>query len=144
MSSVFNTSPYLHIKVVPTESSARLVRIRTVDTAAIAASASPRNPSVAIASRSPGSRILLVACLKILFGTSSLAMPQPSSVIRIKDVPPSFISTVTHFAPASAQFSNISLIADAGRSTTSPAAIKFAVCLSSTLITPIYAAPLFM
>ena len=136
-SSVEITSPKRHTNTVPISSSGRLVKIRTELTAAMAASASPRKPSVPMASKSLPVFILLVAWRRMAFGTSSRAMPQPLSVMRTNDVPPSLISTVTALAPASAQFSSISLTADAGRSTTSPAAMRLAVCLSSTLMIPI-------
>ena len=50
-------------------------------------------------------------------------MPWPSSRTRTSVVPPSSISTWTLRAPASSAFSTSSLTTDAGRSTTSPAAI---------------------
>lgn len=77
---------------------------------------------------------LLVAWRKKAFSTSSRAMPVPLSVTRIYRMPPPWISTVTLVAPASTAFSTSSLTIDAGRSTTSPAAISSATCLSSTLI----------
>ena len=51
-------------------------------------------------------------------------MPQPSSVTRIIVLPPSAYSTVMRRAPASMAFSTNSLTAEAGRSTTSPAAMR--------------------
>ena len=50
-------------------------------------------------------------------------MPWPSSLTRISAAPPSRRSTVTVRAPASSAFSTSSFTAEAGRSTTSPAAI---------------------
>src|SRR5437879_306867 len=50
-------------------------------------------------------------------------MPMPSSTTRMSTVPPSRRSTLTVAAPASSAFSTSSLTAEAGRSTTSPAAI---------------------
>jgi hypothetical protein len=55
---------------------------------------------------------------------SSGAMPQPSSVTSIRDKPPSASETAIRVAPASIAFSTISLSAEAGRSTTSPAAMR--------------------
>ena len=43
-------------------------------------------------------------------------------------MPPRWISTVTAVDPASTAFSNSSFTTEAGRSTTSPAAIKSATC----------------
>ena len=54
-------------------------------------------------------------------GQSSGAMPQPSSVTRIRPMPPRRISTTTAELPASMAFSTSSLTTLAGRSTTSPA-----------------------
>ena len=54
----------------------------------------------------------------------------------MKETPPFWISTVTAVAPASSAFSSSSLTTDAGRSTTSPAAIRFATSKPSTLIFP--------
>src|SRR5580692_11131640 len=55
-------------------------------------------------------------------------MPAPSSATAISAEPPPRISTLTERAPASSEFSTSSLTADAGRSTTSPAAIWLATC----------------
>src|SRR5205823_156911 len=54
--------------------------------------------------------------------------PVPSSVIRMSERPPDWISTVMRFACASREFSTSSFTTLAGRSTTSPAAIWFATC----------------
>ena len=53
-------------------------------------------------------------------------MPQPLSEMRMKVMPPFWISMVTRVAPASMAFSTSSLTTEAGRSTTSPAAIRSA------------------
>ena len=98
--------------------------IVTRETAATDASASPRKPSVRMVSRSDFSAILLVAWRRNAVGTSSRAIPQPSSAMRIKVVPPFLISTVMCLAPASMEFSTSSLMTEAGRSMTSPAAIS--------------------
>ena len=103
---------------------ARLVTVKR-ETAQIAASASPRKPSVAIASRSSSRASLEVAWRSSASGSSSAVMPWPSSETRINAAPPSRRSTVTVRAPASRAFSTSSFTADAGRSTTSPAAILF-------------------
>jgi hypothetical protein len=50
-------------------------------------------------------------------------MPQPLSVTTISERPPSLSTTSIFDAPASTAFSTNSLRAEAGRSTTSPAAI---------------------
>jgi hypothetical protein len=51
-------------------------------------------------------------------------MPQPSSVMEISDLPPSRTTTSMRVAPASMAFSTNSFTAAAGRSTTSPAAMR--------------------
>ena len=96
------------------------------DTELIAASASPRKPRVPIASRSSRPRILLVAWRDRASGRSSWSMPLPSSRTRISLVPPCSTSTLIWRAPASSAFSSNSLSTEAGRSTTSPAAIWLA------------------
>src|SRR5581483_7701510 len=53
-------------------------------------------------------------------------MPWPSSMTRIMRLPPDSTSTRMVFAPASRAFSSNSLTTEAGRSTTSPAAILLA------------------
>src|SRR5215475_4897688 len=53
-------------------------------------------------------------------------MPWPSSMTRIIRLPPASVSTRIVLAPASSAFSRISFTTEAGRSTTSPAAILFA------------------
>ena len=51
-------------------------------------------------------------------------MPLPSSVTRIRPKPPPFATTSMRVAPASIAFSISSLTTLAGRSTTSPAAMR--------------------
>src|SRR5262245_17695775 len=97
--------------------------IVTRATAAMLASASPRQPSVATRSRSASAVILLVAWRASASGRSSCAMPLPSSVTRIRFVPPCSSITLIARAPASRLFSSNSFTTEAGRSTTSPAAI---------------------
>ena len=94
-------------------------------TAQMAGSASPRKPSVAMASRSASVSSFDVAWRRSARSTSSAVMPIPSSVTRMSWRPASFSSTVTARAPASIAFSTSSLTTEAGRSTTSPAAILF-------------------
>src|SRR4051812_28595336 len=103
-------------------------RVRSVkcDTEAMLGSASPRNPSVRIAPRSSARRILLVACRSIASRASSASIPSPSSSTRISRLPPVSTAIATRDAPASMAFSTSSLTTEAGRSTTSPAAIWFA------------------
>ena len=113
----------------PPRSANRAIRLgswsahRPEHTAAIDGSASPRNPSVARCSRSSRSTILLVAWEVNARARSSGAMPSPSSVTRIIFKPASRTSTEICEAPASIALSSSSFTADAGRSTTSPAAI---------------------
>ena len=107
------------------------------ETAEMAASASPRNPRVPMASRSYSVRSLLVAWRRKAVFIWGAGMPQPSSVTRRKVRPPWAISTVTDLAPASMAFSISSLATLAGRSTTSPAAIRSATWGSNTWISGI-------
>src|SRR5262249_51062573 len=58
---------------------------------------------------------------------SAAGMPQPSSDTRSSASPPLVSSTVMRRAPASSAFSISSLTTEAGRSTTSPAAILAAI-----------------
>ena len=130
------TSPQSITSSAPSGLSLVFEIIRSLDTAAIAAKASPRNPSVYIPSRSSAFLILLVACRLTAKGRSVESMPQPSSEIRISVIPPFCISTVMWRAPASIEFSIISFIAEAGLSTTSPAAIKLATSKDKMFIFP--------
>ncbi|MPM32133.1 hypothetical protein SDC9_78692 [bioreactor metagenome] len=109
----------------------RQEKISTRLTADIAASASPRKPRVPTPAKSSAARSLLVAWRKNAVGSSSRAIPQPSSVTRIRRIPPFCSSTVTAEAPASTAFSTSSFTTLAGRSTTSPAAIRSATWGSS-------------
>ena len=59
-------------------------------------------------------------------------MPLPLSATRMRDMPPFWISTVTEVAPASMAFSTSSFTTEAGRSTTSPAAMRSATWGSNT------------
>ncbi len=111
---------------VPLSSSVARVSSTSRETAAIVGSASPRKPSVAIDSKSSAPLIFDVACRSKASSESSGFMPQPSSVIRIKRLPPDSVSIRIDRAPASSAFSSNSLTTEAGRSTTSPAAILLA------------------
>ena len=100
--------------------------ISTRATAAMLGRASPRNPYVEIRRRSSAARILLVANRWNARGSSSGAIPSPSSATRMSRRPAPRSSTVIRRAPASRLFSISSFTTDAGRSTTSPAAIRSA------------------
>src|SRR5450830_533034 len=89
----------------------------------IAASASPLKPMVPTDSRSVRLLILLVAWRLKASGSSSRRMPAPSSSTAIRRTPPASNRTVTCVAPASSALSTNSRTTEAGRSTTSPAAI---------------------
>jgi hypothetical protein len=99
-------------------------------------SASPRNPSVAMESRSFTSLSLLVACRSKANSASSRNMPLPLSATRIKRRPPLSTSMRRSVAPASSEFSISSFTTEAGRSTTSPAAILLATVSERTRILP--------
>ena len=135
-SNAFSSPPSIKY-LLPNTSSRFFVTNSTIATALILESASPRNPRLDTLSKSSTERILLVACRKNAVLISSFRIPQPLSVIRIKLIPPSLISTVMAFAPASIAFSTNSFTTAAGRSTTSPAAILFIVFWSNTVILPI-------
>src|SRR6267154_2709130 len=100
-----------------------LLESATRATEATLASASPRKPSERTCSRSCREAILLVAWRANAIGKSSLGMPAPLSTTRICFTPPSTSATPISLAPASRLFSRSSFSTDAGRSTTSPAAI---------------------
>src|SRR5580693_1609790 len=61
-------------------------------------------------------------------------MPQPSSITRISRFPPDSVSMRIERAPASKAFSSSSFTTEAGRSTTSPAAILLATVSGSMRI----------
>ena len=108
----------------PSDSLRAREMISSLDTEAILGSASPRNPKVATRKRSASSFSLLVECLSRATGKSSALMPSPSSLTRIKDAPLPSTQTEISLAPASRAFSSNSLTTEAGRSTTSPAAMR--------------------
>ena len=93
------------------------------ETAEILDNASPRNPRLETVIKSSAQVILLVEWRKNASFISSFGIPIPLSVIRINPIPPSLISTVIAVAFASIAFSINSFTTEAGRSTTSPAAI---------------------
>mmetsp|Transcript_65226 Transcript_65226/g.154022 ORF Transcript_65226/g.154022 Transcript_65226/m.154022 type:complete len:278 (-) Transcript_65226:3802-4635(-) len=93
------------------------------DTEAMAASASPRKPMVATDSRSCRLAILLVAWRLRASGSCATGMPQPSSSTTMARTPPAISLTWMLRAPASSALSTSSRTTEAGRSTTSPAAI---------------------
>ena len=96
-------------------------------TLAIEGSASPRKPSVATCSiASSGS--FEVAWRSSASAISAGVMPQPSSTTSIRSIPPPASATAIRVAPASIAFSTSSFSALAGRSTTSPAAIRLTRC----------------
>ena len=96
--------------------------------------ASPRNPRLFTLCKSSALVILLVAWRRNAWRTCDASIPLPLSVIRIKEIPPSLISTVIAKAPASMAFSTSSFTTLEGRSTTSPAAILSIVPASNTCI----------
>ena len=108
---------------VPRSSSAMRVLSVTCATAAIEASASPRNPMVCRLKRSSALRILLVACRSNESRASVSDMPLPLSITCIEVRPESTHTTWMDVAPASIEFSTSSLMTLAGRCITSPAAI---------------------
>ena len=83
--------------------------ISVLETADIAASASPLKPSVLIAKRSSFEEILLVACFINAVFASSADIPHPLSVTRMYSIPLPLISMVILVAPASTEFSTSSL-----------------------------------
>ena len=103
------------IYFVPNTSSLVFVISSTLATAEILDNASPRNPREDKCVRSSALRILLVEWRRNAFSTSCFAIPQPLSVIRIREIPPSSISTVTAVDPASIAFSTSSFTTEAGR-----------------------------
>src|ERR1700678_2641935 len=116
---------------VPSPSSASRVSSSRREIAAMVGKASPRNPSVAIESRSSAGRSLDVAWRSKASRASAGFMPQPSSITRIRRLPPDSVSMRIERAPASSAFSSSSFTTDAGRSTTSPAAILLATVSGS-------------
>ena len=127
-------SPASRLMYVPSAAPCSQVVSSMCETLEMAARASPRKPSVPMDSRPRSSCSLLVAWRKNATPASSALIPQPSSVMRMSSAPPPENSTVIFRAPASMAFSKSSLTADAGRSTTSPAAMRSATWGESMLI----------
>ena len=97
-------------------------------TAAIEGRASPRKPMVVIRI-SASSASFEVACRSTRQRQLVASpMPQPSSSTRISPRPPASTATAIRDAPASIAFSTSSFTTDAGRSTTSPAAMRLTRC----------------
>ncbi len=116
-------SPSVQRTSAPSATDAVRDTMRSRATEPIEGSASPRKPSVAMRSRSSKAAILLVACRASASPSSAGAIPPPSSRTRTSCSPPRSTSTSMRRAPASSAFSTSSLTTEAGRSTTSPAAI---------------------
>ena len=123
---VSSREPALTTRRKPSSDSLRRVVIVKRDTDAIEGIASPRKPNVFISSMSSTSKIFEVACRSRERSASSRVMPHPSSCTATSLRPPCAIVTLMLRAPASSAFSINSFTMDAGRSTTSPAAILFA------------------
>ena len=121
----------------PSEEPLRQVVRTILETEDMAARASPRKPIVEMLSSPLAEESFDVAWRVKARPASSGDMPQPLSITLMKVEPPFFISTVIELAPASMEFSMSSLMTEAGRSTTSPAAIISASCGDSILITDI-------
>jgi len=119
---------------VPCSSSGVRVSSTRRETDAMEGSASPRNPSVPMESRSSAVRSFDVAWRSKASSASSRFMPVPSSITRISCLPPDSTSMRIERAPASSEFSSSSFTTDAGRSTTSPAAMRFATFSASIRI----------
>ena len=132
-SSPFSTPPSIWYRE-PVRLSPVFVISSTWATAAMLARASPRKPREEMVNKSSTVLILLVAWRRNARGISSFGMPHPLSVTRIKEQPPSLISTVTAVAWASTAFSSSSFTTEAGRSMTSPAAILLMVLWSKTVM----------
>ena len=121
--------PSTVIALACSASAGRLVMVSRA-TAPMDGSASPRKPREVMCTRS-SSGSLEVAWRSTDRASSCGLMPQPSSVTPIRLWPPSRITTSMWAAPASSAFSTSSLTALAGRSTTSPAAMRLTVVSDS-------------
>ncbi len=135
-SSTLRILPPAISRTVPASSSGERVARRTRLTEAMEGRASPRKPKVEMESRSSESFSLLVAWRSKASRASSCIMPQPSSVTSMSLRPPASTLTRTRVAPASRAFSSSSFTTEAGRSTTSPAAILLATCSERTCMRP--------
>ena len=121
----------------PFDSPLALVATSTCETEDILYKASPLNPKVSIDSKSDSEYILLVECLSKATSTSSSSIPLPLSDTTMEFIPPAEVEINILSAPASKEFSTNSFTTDAGRSITSPAAIKAAISGERILITDI-------
>ena len=121
-SKLFSSPPSITY-LIPVRSPFVLVISSTWPTAAILDNASPLKPKDETDTKSSADIILLVEWRRNAIFTSFFSIPHPLSVILIKPIPPSLISTVTAVDFASIAFSKSSFTTDAGRSITSPAAI---------------------
>src|SRR5580704_17734793 len=128
--------PPLISMMVPAGASAARVSRQRRDTEAIEGRASPRKPSVATLSRSSASLILEVAWRSKASLASSRTMPHPLSVSWMSFLPPASMLARIRCAPASSAFSSSSFTTEAGRSTTSPAAILLATFSERTWMRP--------
>src|SRR3954468_12484599 len=117
------SSPPSQRSVLPWAASRERLEIERRATDAMEARASPRNPMVDTASSSGRLEILLVAWRASASGRALREIPAPSSSTCTRRTPPSSRVTAILVAPASRLFSSSSFSTDAGRSTTSPAAI---------------------
>ena len=135
-SSTRKILPPLISTMVPEDSPRARVSSFSRETEAIEGKASPRNPSVATVSRSSALWIFEVAWRSKASRASSRVMPQPLSVIWISLLPPASAWMRMRVDPASSEFSRSSLTTEAGRSTTSPAAILLATCSGRTWMRP--------
>ena len=127
--------PASTVRVDPVAASFMREAIVKRATAPIDGSASPRKPNVAIAKRLP-SGIFEVAWRSTASARSFSLMPIPSSTTRMRSRPPDVITISMWRAWASIAFSTSSLTAEAGRSTTSPAAMR-SISTGSSLRTDI-------
>ena len=100
---------------VPNSVPLKRVRSSTWATAAIEASASPRNPIVWRENRSSAEDILEVACRSNAIRASVSDIPFPSSTTWINVRPASLMFTWICAAPASIAFSTSSFTTEAGR-----------------------------
>src|SRR6266404_962983 len=136
VSSTLKIFPPLISTIVPETSSCARVSRRRRETEAIEGKASPRKPRVATLSKSSALLIFDVAWRSKASSASSRTIPQPLSVIWISFLPPASIWILMRVEPASSAFSSSSLTTEAGRSTTSPAAILLATASERTWILP--------
>src|ERR1035437_6937404 len=124
------TNPYSTVIIAPSVAPGSALRASTRETAAMLASASPRNPSDSMRPSSAMLESFEVAWRMKASGRSTGGIPAPSSNTRMRSMPAPWTSIVMCSAPASRLFSTRSLTTDAGRSTTSPAAMASATAWS--------------